>query len=287
MKKQILFTTLLGALATANVSCLLAEELFSTSSDLIPQDEFVPQEGVELFSDAPERNMAFGTGDVWTSVGAPQFMPRAGTVGVWHRGNGYVYPDPSNDIGRYWAQLNLPNGAQVKYVYMPVYDSDNHGHVSFDLYGVQARSSADTTPEYKFFGHASSGTNETPGYTIIHVTPSAPMIIHEFSDVAGDNKKGNSYFYINIATRRNTTSDTTIQFFGAAVKWSRTITPAPTSATFNDVPTNYWAFKEIEALADSGITGGCGAGKFCPDDNVSRAQMAAFLARALGLHWEY
>ena len=40
----------------------------------------------------------------------------------------------------------------------------------------------------------------------------------------------------------------------------------------------------IEALAASGITSGCGGGNFCPNDVVTRAQVAKFLANALGLH---
>ncbi len=39
----------------------------------------------------------------------------------------------------------------------------------------------------------------------------------------------------------------------------------------------------IEALVAEGITTGCGDGLFCPDDPVSRGQMAAFLNRALPL----
>lgn len=40
---------------------------------------------------------------------------------------------------------------------------------------------------------------------------------------------------------------------------------------------------ELEWLADSGITGGCAPDRFCPTSPVTRAQMATFLARALGL----
>ena len=36
----------------------------------------------------------------------------------------------------------------------------------------------------------------------------------------------------------------------------------------------------INALAASGITGGCAAGRYCPRSNVTREQMAAFLYRA-------
>jgi len=39
----------------------------------------------------------------------------------------------------------------------------------------------------------------------------------------------------------------------------------------------------INALFESGITGGCQPGLFCPAANVTRAQMAIFLVRALGL----
>jgi hypothetical protein len=58
--------------------------------------------------------------------------------------------------------------------------------------------------------------------------------------------------------------------------------PARLSAqTFSDVPVTHWAYDYIETLAASGITGGCGNGKYCPDDSVSRAQMAVFLERGI------
>jgi hypothetical protein len=39
----------------------------------------------------------------------------------------------------------------------------------------------------------------------------------------------------------------------------------------------------IEQLAAEGVTGGCGVGKFCPDEPLTRAQMAVFLVRAFDL----
>lgn len=38
----------------------------------------------------------------------------------------------------------------------------------------------------------------------------------------------------------------------------------------------------INRLADAGITGGCAAGRYCPDAAVTREQMAGFLHRAFG-----
>ena len=40
---------------------------------------------------------------------------------------------------------------------------------------------------------------------------------------------------------------------------------------------------QIETLYDHGITSGCTVDKFCPDDPVTRGQMAAFLVRALSI----
>ncbi len=43
---------------------------------------------------------------------------------------------------------------------------------------------------------------------------------------------------------------------------------------------------DIERLATAGITKGCNPpinDRYCPNDQVTRAQMAAFLVRALGL----
>ena len=54
-----------------------------------------------------------------------------------------------------------------------------------------------------------------------------------------------------------------------------------TPANFQDVPISYWAYSYIEKLFNEGITTGCGGLNFCPDDSVSRAQMAVFLERAV------
>lgn len=52
---------------------------------------------------------------------------------------------------------------------------------------------------------------------------------------------------------------------------------------FNDVPASHWAAAWIKQLAAEGITGGCGLGVYCPENPVTRAQMAVFLVRTFGL----
>ncbi|MEA2002894.1 MAG: DNRLRE domain-containing protein, partial [Actinomycetota bacterium] len=60
---------------------------------------------------------------------------------------------------------------------------------------------------------------------------------------------------------------------------------APTSGTFIDDDDSVFE-ADIERLAAAGITKGCNPpinDRYCPDDGVTRDQMAAFLVRALGL----
>jgi parallel beta-helix repeat protein len=56
--------------------------------------------------------------------------------------------------------------------------------------------------------------------------------------------------------------------------------PAATGTVFDDVPSNAFAAAWIEQLAAEGITGGCGGGNYCPNNSVTRSQMAIFLLRA-------
>jgi len=60
--------------------------------------------------------------------------------------------------------------------------------------------------------------------------------------------------------------------------------PVAVSAShiFSDVPTSSTYHTTTARLVGAGITGGCGGGKYCPNDAVTRGQMAAFLNRGLG-----
>lgn len=50
--------------------------------------------------------------------------------------------------------------------------------------------------------------------------------------------------------------------------------------SFSDVPCDHAVYGYVQALADNGVTSGCGDGKFCVDDLTTRAQFATFLVRA-------
>jgi hypothetical protein len=53
-------------------------------------------------------------------------------------------------------------------------------------------------------------------------------------------------------------------------------------AAFLDVPPGYLFYDDIGRLSARGITVGCGGGDYCPNDLVTREQMAAFIIRSLG-----
>ena len=76
-----------------------------------------------------------------------------------------------------------------------------------------------------------------------------------------------------------------LEFQKLRVNWHRQVSPAPSTATFGDVPTSHPFFQFVEALVKAGVTAGCGGGNYCPDAPLTRGQMAVFLAKALGLQW--
>jgi len=63
--------------------------------------------------------------------------------------------------------------------------------------------------------------------------------------------------------------------FGAAAPAFASSTPS-----FSDVPSTHWAYGSIQTMADMGIVGGIGGGKFDPNGKVSTAQFAAMIVRA-------
>ena len=76
-----------------------------------------------------------------------------------------------------------------------------------------------------------------------------------------------------------------LELRGARLYWKRQIRPG-LSHPFTDIghlPT-LWQ-DSIAALKASGITSGTTATTYSPDANLTRGQMAVFLAKALGLYW--
>ncbi len=59
--------------------------------------------------------------------------------------------------------------------------------------------------------------------------------------------------------------------------------PPSAPPSFSDVPPSHWAYKYVEYAVGERVVAGYDDGSFRPDDTVSRAQMAVFIARAMYL----
>src|SRR5690606_642507 len=91
----------------------------------------------------------------------------------------------------------------------------------------------------------------------------------------------NNYSVLMILNRNGAEEE---MFYRGIVFYKLQVSPAPATATFNDVPTSSPFHRFVEALVDAGTTAGCGGGNYCPDAPVTRAQMAVFLSQVLGLN---
>ncbi|HPC84740.1 MAG TPA: Calx-beta domain-containing protein [Thermoanaerobaculaceae bacterium] len=60
-----------------------------------------------------------------------------------------------------------------------------------------------------------------------------------------------------------------------------TTVPVNYTIAFLDVPDEHWADPFIHALAGARVSRGCGFGNFCPDNEVTRAEMAILMVRAM------
>ena len=173
-----------------------------------------------------------------------------------------------------YAPVRLPVGALIQ-GYRVVYDDSSASlDLAVRLYRAYQWNTVGGSLEIKSF--VSSGS---PGLTTSYVDVDPDhTVFYRYFVVASF---GYNSYYLWVTTPPTLS----VQFRGVLVYWSRQISPAPASQTFPDVAPGYWAFQEIEALAASGITSGFPDGTFRPTEPVTRAQMATFLARALGLHW--
>lgn len=233
---------------------------------------------------------AFGINPQWVVLHASEFdeetqmTPGTGNV----IGTGYMFPIAPGSS--WWKQLELPAGSQVLQIVLVAYDNNQSEEVAVDYCEFEsALTSEPTLPVMACYGLPTppgTGVVATPSYTQVPF-PVPAGLVRPIMDVAPFD--GLSHFgahHIIVWTTNNTgVADPSLQFFAVAVEWMRTISPAPGVASFTDVPVGAFGFQHIEALYASGITGGCGGGNYCPNQNVTRAQMAVFLAKGLGLDW--
>ena len=200
------------------------------------------------------------------TISAPGFTP-------WSSDDGYVTYTvgsrrPTSGTGAFVAPVSLPSGALVKDLVLIGCDESTSGGISAALW-VGRVSNLDDGNELLRVDTNYSGA---PGCSGFPVAASVPITI--------DND--NETYWVIVWMDAFAPS---LRFQGVRLHYKLQMSPPPAVATFGDVPKNHPYFRAVEALAASGITGGCGNGNFCPDLPVTRGALAKFLANALGLHW--
>ena len=207
------------------------------------------------------------------AIGEWEFAPIRSVQTYWDTGaSGGVnlLRYSTNPAGGFIAPVHIPDGAMLTTITYNVCDgstTDQHWNM-----GLVSASNE-------------NGQMTNVGPTVVSLSNPATPCNYYIQDVAGlqfvvDNQ--NSRLAVIASTPA---SDSTNAIAGVTIADRLQVSPAPATATFNDVPTNHPFFQYVEALAKSGITGGCGNGNYCPDAPLTRGQMAVFMAKGLGLQW--
>ena len=221
--------------------------------------------GPALASSATNEGPRWGLlGDHALNIGSKGFMPLSD--GQWeHFDNGWSYRSGGTNTAT-CANVNLPSGATVSYIDTNTEDVDATHSVSYTLTSVDLTTNTAAFP----FSFTTVGT---PGIERGYARLVSPAV------TINNNRNTYALCIIHSGIGPNT------RHSGTTIWYRLQVSPAPASASFSDVPTGHWAFQFIEALRESGITSGCTATTFCPNAAVTRAEMAVFLGRALGLAW--
>jgi hypothetical protein len=218
----------------------------------------------------------FGTADFgWTTVLGNHHHPTTNfPFGSLQPFAGDVFP-LHNHVA-FYAQLEIPSGALLKQVSWFGSDSDlgPNGFIRGSIMKVcQTGFPTIGPPVVTMLGSADSPNSENFVFTVF-----AP------ADESVNNLS--CAYLMSTSFSYDTVTGLNLLLRKIRAGWQRQVSPAPVSATFpNDTPTSHPYFRFIEALAAAGITSGCAPGSFCPNNPITRGEMAVFLAAALGLHW--
>jgi hypothetical protein len=218
---------------------------------------------------------AWGTQQGATWIAASQFtVPLSiGAPTLTYSGNHFYSSPGSASPTRYFAQLQVEPGVLINHLSCVYNDPSATNDVTFvwqkyTTHLITGVSTSVTIDSFTTTGTPGVGFDSLDGPETMSTYDGGFNLINHYiaADVAGDTRIAGCWAF-----------------------WTRQVAPAPATATFNDVPTSHIFFQFIEALAASGITGGCQASPplYCPDNPVTRGQMATFLAKALGLGFPY
>jgi hypothetical protein len=175
-------------------------------------------------------------------------------------------------VTTYWGAIHLPAGALITRIELDAVDDSPTGQITVLVFRVNSPGSAAIPLA---LAGVNTGISATPGSGIFPLNFIGGLTP---ADLTIDNV--NYYYVIELNM-----DSPNLGFSNVRVYYTLQVSPAPAVATFGDMPTSHPFFRFVEALVASGVTAGCGGGNFCPDTLLTRGEMAAFLSKALGLHF--
>jgi S-layer family protein len=221
-----------------------------------------PTESLDRVEVPPRYTPEFGASTSILTISAQDFRVSGGTEGAFDGDT--LARSCAPDLCSFLSGLSLPSGARLTSLEVEGCDYNPSGSILFSLY--RAPSPVQNASLISPLG--STGEVATPGCALFSVP-----VDHTIDNLSGQ------YVILVLMAANN------VKFTAVRVRYHLQVSPAPLTATFNDVPIEHPQFQFIEALVDAGVTAGCGSGNYCPNANLTRGQMAVFLAKALGLNF--
>jgi hypothetical protein len=275
MKKMTLLnylTILLGVVAIVSIGFTpaFAEKGVETHEESIGDEavgdngEIYPFDEQELFDDS------FGDGTQATWITAWDFTPHCGPFNYLGAGTSSLSQRyATSGCGWFQGPVRLPSGARVTQVSYFFYRTAGSVNVSF----FRENSPTSTT-------------------TLINANYAGPLSGWLSWTFPRNDRISNGQGWYHTRFNLDSSLGSAQRFWGVRILWYRELR-AGLSHPFIDLrypdgqPYGPVFVNSIAALWQSGITSGTTAITYGPNEFVTRAQMAVFLAKALGLYWAY
>jgi len=232
------------------------------------------------------RGQSYGPEAQRLTIGAAEFQLMVTYGGLFLGYDGYISIHPpaespsSPTTVPFVAPVSLPEGAAIDELCLYANDTDLLDEVRASLVAVKLVPPGEDDAQKDLGGVSSDAQAGYRRYCV-----DMAEVLRGRIDVDEDGILDNAAYYVKTTLPFSSNDPEFASFGGVRITWRRPVSPMPSAPTFADVPDSHPFSQFIEALAASGITGGCGSGNFCPDNPLTRGQMAAFLSKALGLHW--
>ncbi len=207
---------------------------------------------------------------VFLGTGTGAFQPGSTYPGVTYNPGGFLVQLTTGEFnGDGATDLAVANAGDI------LGTSGMPGNLGIMLAGACSFSTSPTSIAYDSRGGATA-------VTIFSTSPSCAWAgassDTSWITLSSSSEVGTAAVTVTIAPNTTGTTRTGSVTLGGQVI---AVTEGGTVQVFTDVPPTAYYFDAVDLLAQKGITNGCTSTTFCPTANITRAQMAVFIVRAV------